>query len=91
MSLAALIQVEGLAGPAVNPAAATGDPKTQGAVRAAWTGDRSLAAGYLPARGQAFRAVAKKNLLGLKGGPALSVRLFRLIETAFLLSIYYYH
>jgi hypothetical protein len=40
---------------------------------------------------QALQAVAKKNLLVLKGGLAESFLKIRLMETAFLLSIFYYH
>jgi hypothetical protein len=53
--------------------------------------DPTPAAGNFQVPRQALQAVAKKNLLVLKGGLAENFLGTRLMETAFLLSIYYYH
>jgi hypothetical protein len=47
--------------------------------------------GNLQGCGQALQTVAKKNLLGLKGGLTVDFLEIRLIGTAFLASAFYYH
>ena len=54
-------------------------------------GGRVTTAGDLPASRQAREALAKKNLLVLKGGLAAGFGWIRIIEAAFLLPLYYNH